>query len=78
MINPEPAVSSGSNVADWIVTAVLTLWGFLLSRISAPDWVTALTVALLLVKIAHEVFRFIQSWRRAALKRRASDEVDLE
>lgn len=78
MINTEPAVSHGNNIVDWVITGILTLWGLVLSQISAPDWVTGLTIALLLVKIAHEVFRFVQSWRRAALKRRASDEPDPE
>lgn len=75
MITPEPAVSHGNGLADWVFTAVLALWGFVVSHLTAPDWVTSLTTMLLMVKIAHELFRFLQTWRRAGARR---GDVDTE
>lgn len=72
MIHHEPAVSH--SIVDWVVTIALAFWGIVVSVLVKPDWVVILSVLLLVLKIAHESFRFWNSWRRSQLKRRAADQ----
>lgn len=63
------------SVVDWLLTLLLAFWGFLISMFTTKDWITILSVLLLLLKIAHEAFRFWQSCRPVKRRQVESDEV---
>lgn len=53
----------GNSLWDWILTALLAVWGFLVGHLSLSEWVTMLTLILVALKVLHEVVLFRRTLR---------------